>query len=96
MKRRNFLKGTVALGLAAGTSTANAAAAEGQTANAGTDLPDQIAAALARFRKTIPANFDSTYVEHVVIPFFLTSFYEGEQPLLPIIDLNLSKENALP
>ena len=36
MKRRNFLKGTVALGLAAGTSTANAAAAEGQMANAGT------------------------------------------------------------
>ena len=36
------------------------------------------------------------YVEHVVIPFFLTSFYEGERPLLPMIDVNFSKENALP
>jgi cytochrome P450 len=48
------------------------------------------------FRETIPPNFDSTYVENAVVPFFLTSFYEGESPLLPIIDLNFSKENALP
>lgn len=57
---------------------------------------DKIAAALALFREAIPDNFDSTYVEKVVVPFFLTSFYEGEKPLLPLIDLNLSKENALP
>jgi len=53
MKRRNFLKGTVVLGLA-GTSAANAVAAVGQTANGGAPLPDKIAAALARFRETIP------------------------------------------
>jgi hypothetical protein len=28
--------------------------------------------------------------------FFLTSIYEGELPALPIIDVVLSKENALP
>jgi hypothetical protein len=32
----------------------------------------------------------------VVIPFFLTSLYEGERPVLPMIDVNFSKENALP
>jgi hypothetical protein len=81
----------VALGLVAGTSTANAVATGGQTANGESPLPDKIAAALARFRETIPPNFDSTYVENAVVPFFLTSFYEGERPLLPMIDLNLTK-----
>ena len=55
-----------------------------------------LAAALARFRAAIPSNFNSEYVEHVVIPFFLTSFYEGERPILPMIDITFSKENALP
>jgi hypothetical protein len=71
-------------------------AAVGQAADEQVPLQDKIAAALARFRATIPANFDSTYVENAVVPFFLTSLYEGERPLLPMIDLNLSKENALP
>jgi hypothetical protein len=31
-----------------------------------------------------------------LLPFFLTSFYEGERPMLPVIDVNFSKENALP
>jgi hypothetical protein len=55
-----------------------------------------VAAALARFRASIPPNFNRDYVEHVVIPFFMTSFYEGERPILPMIDVNFSKENALP
>jgi hypothetical protein len=38
--------------------------------------PD-LAAALARFRASIPAHFDRTYVENAVVPFFLTSIYEG-------------------
>ncbi len=67
-----------------------------QNVEPGVPLPDKIAAALARFREAIPANFDSAYVENAVIPFFLTSFYKGERPLLPMIDPNLSKENALP
>ena len=96
MERREFLKAAAALGMAAGTSTASAVAAVAQTANGGASKPDKIAAALALFREAIPDNFDSTYVEKAVVPFFLTSFYEGERPLLPMIDLNLSKENALP
>ena len=56
----------------------------------------EMAAALARFRASIPAHFDRTYVENVVVPFLLTSVYEGERPALPMIDVTLTKENALP
>ena len=60
------------------------------------EAPPEIVAAVERFRASIPKNFSQDYVEHAVIPFFLTSFYEGERPLLPMIDVNFSKENALP
>jgi hypothetical protein len=84
--RRMFLAGATAstTGLLAATASAQDVA--------GADL----SAALARFRASIPANFNRDYVEHVVIPFFLTSLYEGERPVLPMIDVNFSKENALP
>lgn len=64
--------------------------------NAYEGLPDDVGAALSRFRRSIPDNFDRAYVENAVIPFFLTSIYEGERPVLPMIDTTLSKENALP
>jgi hypothetical protein len=60
------------------------------------ELPRQILNAVQRFRETIPPNFDHDYVENAVIPFFLTSIYEGERPLLPMIGVEFSKENALP
>ncbi len=59
-------------------------------------LPNDVAAALARFRATIPPNFERDYVEHAVVPFFLTSVYEGERPVLPMIDVTLTKQDALP
>jgi len=99
MERREFLKGTAAVGLAAGTSAAGVVATNTEVAEAQAtsgDSSEDVVAALARFRKTIPANFDRAYVENAVIPFFLTSLFEGERPLLPMIDLNFSKENALP
>ncbi len=76
-----------------------AAAAAGLVSSTATaeDSPNaDLAAALDRFRASIPSNFDRTYVENVVIPFFLTSIYEGERPALPMIDVTLSRENALP
>jgi cytochrome P450 len=99
MERRTVLKGATALGLiAGGASTANAATAAlaAGGASASNALPDAIAAALAKFRASVPANFDRDYVENAVVPFFLTSIYEGERPVLPMIDINFSKENALP
>ena len=99
MERRTVLKGGVAaVGmLGGGASSAMVAGAEQASADTPqSSLPDQILTAVRRFRESIPANFDREYVEKVVIPFFLTSFYEGERPMLPVIDVNFSKENALP
>jgi len=47
------------------------------------DAPPDLIAALERFRASIPSNFDRTYVENAVVPFFLTSVYEGERRALP-------------
>ncbi len=83
--------------MGSGASAAIVAGVEQASADAAqSPLPEQVVTAIARFRATIPANFDPDYVEHAVIPFFLTSFYEGERPMLPMIDVNFSKENALP
>jgi cytochrome P450 len=57
-----------------------------------TDLEE----AVARLRKQSLEDFDPVYVEHVVIPHFLDSTYQGERLFLPMIDLNLTKENAMP
>src|ERR1700722_11235453 len=93
VERRTLLKGGAA---AVGVFGSGASASERALADTPPSLPDQILIALQRFRETIPANFDHEYVEKVVIPFFLTSFYEGERPMLPVIDVTFSKENALP
>ena len=99
VERRTVLKGGAAAigtlgGGAATATTAGIGPSFAETAQ-GT-VPEQILTAIERFRATIPANFDPEYVEKAVIPFFLTSFFEGERPMLPMIDVNLSKENALP
>jgi cytochrome P450 len=94
MERRTVLKGAAALGL--GASTANAAGRTVGRVSAANGLPDALATALARFRASIPTNFDRAYVKNVVVPFFLTSFYQGDRPVLPMIDVNFSKEGALP
>jgi hypothetical protein len=86
MNRREFLSGAAAA----------PAALLPFGANADEELPPDVGAALAEFRRSIPDNFDRTYVEHVVVPFFLTSVYVAERPSLPMIDVTLSKENALP
>ncbi len=93
MERRAFLAGmaTSAAGFAPPVAPANATPADARTAGS-----QDLAGALARFRASIPASFDRTYVENAVVPFFLTSVYEGERPALPMIDVTLSKENALP
>jgi hypothetical protein len=57
-------------------------------ASADDALPEEVGAALARFH-SIPSNFERDYVEHVVVPFFLTSIYEGERPSFPMIDTTL-------
>jgi hypothetical protein len=50
----------------------------------------------ARAIQLMPPTFDVDYVEGAVKPFFLSGEYTGERPSLPLIDLNLSKEKAVP
>lgn len=99
VERRTVLKGgAAAVGLLGGGAASEIAAGVDKAfADASqSDLPQQMQNAVARFRETIPANFDREYVEKAVIPFFLTSVYQGERPMLPMIGVEFSKENALP
>ena len=91
MERRLVLTGA-----AAGAASLLSGAASAANTTGASPASSDLAAALARFRATIPAHFDRTYVENAVVPFFLTSVYEGERPTLPMIDVTLTKENALP
>jgi cytochrome P450 len=99
LERRTVLKGgAAALGIAGSAAAAAtvAVARPGSSEAAQSPLPEQLLTAVERFRATIPADFDPDYIEHALIPFFLTSVYEGERPMLPAIDVVFSKENALP
>src|SRR3954453_23008346 len=44
----------------------------------------------------LPEAFDFDYINGAVLPFFLSGQYIAERPALPLIDLTLSKENAIP
>ena len=85
LQRRTLLFGAAAV--AAGTFASQASAAP--------ESPD-LSAALAKFRATIPSHFDREYVENAVVPFFLGSIFAGERPILPMIDLPLTKQDAIP
>jgi hypothetical protein len=92
MERRMVLAGAAASAVGFFSNAASAA----DTGAAASPASPDLATALERFRASIPAHFDRTYIENVVVPFFLTSIYEGERPALPMIDVTLTKENALP
>ena len=99
VERRTLLKGGAAAASMLGTGASGSMVAGTGRASADTaqtPIHDQILTAIQRFRETIPANFDRDYVENAVAPFFLTSLFEGERPVLPMIDVNFSKQNALP
>jgi hypothetical protein len=85
LQRRTLLFGAAAV--AAGTLANQASAAP--------EAPD-LSAALAKFRATIPSHFDREYVDNAVVPFFLGSIFAGERPILPMIDLPLTKQDAIP
>ena len=44
----------------------------------------------------MPPTFDPAYVQGAVKPFFESTTYRGERPVLPMIDLALGKEAAMP
>ena len=96
MERRTFLTGA---GVAALLPVAGGATAKDQSlgdgGTAARQAPD-LSAALQRFRATIPSHFDREYVNNAVVPFFLGSIFAGERPILPMIDLPLTKQDAIP
>jgi len=85
VERRALLLGAAAL----------ATGALSEQAFAAPQAPD-LSAALAKFRATIPGHFDREYIENAVVPFFLGSIFAGERPILPMIDLPLTKQDAIP
>jgi hypothetical protein len=91
LERRALLLGAAAA--AAGALSASASAAPAPSAGYSAE---DLAAALARFRATIPSHFDRDYVEKAVVPFYLSSIFAGERPILPMIDLPLTKQDAIP
>ena len=85
VERRTLLLGAAAVAAGALSTQASAAA----------QAPD-LSGALAKFRAAIPSHFDRDYVENVVVPFYLLGVFAGERPILPMIDLPLSKQDAIP
>jgi cytochrome P450 len=93
MRRRAFLAGGAgtAVALTALTGCSEPSAEPDQQAAEG-ELQDEAAKLRERFKD----QFDSAYVENAIVPFFLNSVFDGQRPVLPMIDVALTKENALP
>lgn len=49
-------------------------------------LPERKALALSRLSESLPRIFDLSYIEHAIVPSFVTSFYQGEKLSLPMLD----------
>ena len=93
MKRRTFLQAG-AMGVAA-LSTTRPALAHYES-NGRQTAPGDLGASVTRLRKQFLEDFDAAYVDNVIVPHFLVSTYHGERPSMPMIDVTLTKENALP
>jgi cytochrome P450 len=93
MERRTFLTGSAAtaFGISSRPAVSQSPPVAGQPL-APTDLMSEV----ARLRKQFLGEFDPAYVENVIVPHFLVSTYQGERASLPMIDVKLTKENALP
>ena len=93
MKRRTFLTGS-ATSMAA--LSAQPVLAHYEPPLNDPPAPGELAATAARLRAQFMKDFEPAYIENVIVPHFLVSVFEGERSFLPMIDLALTKENALP
>lgn len=93
MRRRTFIAGGA--GAVAALSAQSVVACSTPTSTPAPDS-DAAAGAVAQLRAQYAADFDADYIDHVIIPNRLVSVYDGQRPVLPMIDLALTKENALP
>jgi hypothetical protein len=66
-----------------------------RTSAAHSDQADEAGGAVDRLRQQLLHDFDPVYVENVILPYFKTSVYTGERLSLPMIDVALTKQNAM-
>jgi cytochrome P450 len=93
MKRRIFLAGGV--GAAAAISAQSVVACSSPTTGSSSPSNDS-SDAVAQIRAQYADEFDADYVDNAIVPFIQNSVFEGQRPVLPMIDVALTKENALP
>jgi len=93
MKRRTFLTGGAMA--ATGLSMGEGVLLEAHAAERPLTVTE-LESAATKLRARFAQGFDPAYVENAILPFFLVSVYRGERSMLPMIDVSLSKENALP
>ncbi len=94
MKRRTFLAAGAG---AIATASSQPALSHYPLLKAYSPLaPGDLASAAARLREQFLRDFEPAYIENVILPHFLVSVFIGEKSFLPMIDLALTKENALP
>jgi hypothetical protein len=93
MERRTFLTGSAAavLGVSSQHAVSQSPPVAGQPL-----APTDLMSTVARLRGQFLREFDAAYVENVIVPNFLVSVYQGERATLPMIDIKLTKEDALP
>lgn len=93
MRRRAFLAGGA--GAVAVLSTQAACASPAPT-DAPPTSSDAVGETLTELRAKYVAEFDADYVDNVILPNAMNSIFDGERLVLPMIDVALTKENALP
>ena len=94
MRRRAFLAAGAGAGAVAVLSTQAGCAAP--AAPSGPLAGDNQFDSVTTLRDRYLGQFDAEYVENVILPFFRNAVSKGERPVLPMIDVALTKENALP
>lgn len=100
MRRRAFLAGGAGAGaiavLATQTGCGSPSPGTETSTSAAEGSAGDLEGAVAKLRERYTAEFDEEYVDNVIVPNFLNSIYDGQRPVLPMIDVALTKENALP
>ena len=91
MRRRVFLAGGAGAVAAVSAQSVVGCSSPADDTGGGADPSDEA----ARLRAQYP-DFDADYVDNAIAPFIRNSVFEGQRPVLPMIDVALTKENALP
>lgn len=92
MRRRVFLaSGAGAVAAVSAPSLVGCSTSTDDQPSAGNSAIDDASS----LREKYP-DFDADYVDNAITPFLQNSVFDGQRPVLPMIDVALTKENALP